>query len=48
MIGLIIPPPDIKSTLFIIIEFLEKTAEHVALNGSDFEKILIEREQHKP
>lgn len=27
---------------------LEKTAEHVALNGSDFEKILVQREQFKP
>lgn len=30
-----------------IIELAEKTAEHVATNGSEFEKMLIEREQHK-
>jgi hypothetical protein len=28
-------------------ELLEKTAEHVAHNGSEFEKILMQREQHK-
>lgn len=41
MIGMIIPPGEIKKVV-------EKTALHVAKNGSQFEKALIEMEQHKP
>lgn len=41
MIGIIIPPGEIK-------KMVEKTAYHVARNGSEFEKALIEMEQHKP
>lgn len=35
MIGIIIPPGEIK-------KMVEKTAYHVARNGSEFEKALIE------
>ena len=41
MIGIIIPPGEIK-------KMVEKTASHVAKNGSQFEKALIEIEQNKP
>lgn len=41
MNGIIIPPGVIKQTA-------DKTAQHVAKNGSEFEKALIEMEQNKP
>lgn len=41
MIGIIIPPGEIK-------KMVEKTAAHVAKNGSEFEQALIEIEQNKP
>lgn len=41
MIGVIIPPGEIK-------KMVQKTAIHVAKNGSEFEKALIEIEQNKP
>lgn len=38
---MIVPPGDIK-------KMVEKTAYHVAQNGSQFEKALFEIEQNKP
>ena len=45
--GIIIPPGDIKSNGLRDVELVEKTAHHVALNGSEFEQMILEREQHK-
>ena len=46
-IGIIIPPPEIKSFLNNI-EIADKTAEYVAKNGSTFEDLVLKTEYSNP